>query len=230
MEKGRDHTVAHYDEQWESMTTEDVLKRITCLDPVLRPIASKVAKEGARVLDLGCGPATLGISIAREVKVGRVVGVDLSEKALALGKDVVGAQGLDGVVELVNGDMAALPFGDGSFDAVVSSASLNLARDKAAVFSEAARVLKQGGVFVFGDAVKGEGSEASCGEKAWDRCVSGAPSLDEIWALAEKVGLTMIGESGHTEDVRDLVLAKLWDWPEFNECGMEYWIFHMGKM
>ena len=67
-------------------------------------------RPGAEVLDVGCGPGTLGILVALGC---RVTGVDISP--LNCGQAV-----RNGYALAVVGDVAALPFPDQSFDAVVS--------------------------------------------------------------------------------------------------------------
>ncbi len=95
--------------------------------------------EGSRVLDAGCGQGTPVLSRVRESAT--AVGVDFSRGQLRLA-----AENVPGV-SLVQGDMAALPFADGAFDAVVAHWSLihvPLA-DHQTVVDEFARVLRPGG-------------------------------------------------------------------------------------
>lgn len=75
--------------------------------------------HGARVLDAGCGPATMSADLAR--RGAQVVGVDLSPQLIELGRARLGAE-LAGRVTLVAGDM--LDTALGRFDHVVSMDAL----------------------------------------------------------------------------------------------------------
>jgi SAM-dependent methyltransferase len=90
-------------------------------------------------LDLGCGT---GIAIPRLLARGwRVVGVDLSGDQLRVARQRARAPG----VVLVAADATALPFADGSFNAVVSLLTHTDFDHPEAAFAEAARVLRSGG-------------------------------------------------------------------------------------
>lgn len=94
-----------------------------------------MADRGAtfqRVLDAGAGT---GASTAVLAEHGAVVALDLSRGMLA-------ANDTD---RRVQGDLEALPFADGSFDAVAFTASLFLVPDPAGAAREARRVLRVGG-------------------------------------------------------------------------------------
>jgi SAM-dependent methyltransferase len=92
-----------------------------------------------RCLDLGCGT---GVAIATLQRLGwTVAGVDVSEKMLARARER-GA-------EVVRAAGDALPFADGSFDAVVSIWTHTDVDDFPAVVREAARVLRGDGPLVY---------------------------------------------------------------------------------
>jgi ubiquinone/menaquinone biosynthesis C-methylase UbiE len=74
--------------------------------------------EGALVLDAGCGSGASALPAAEWVgPAGRVIGVDLAEGLLRLGREKARSRGLRNI-EFQCGDMSALPFEDGHFDAV----------------------------------------------------------------------------------------------------------------
>ena len=103
------------------------------------------ALRGRRVLEVGCGAAQ-GSRWLRGQGVD-AVGVDLSGAMLA------GAGRLDAAAEtavpVVQGDAAALPFADGSFDAAFSAfGALPFVADVRPVHAEVARVLRPGGRWV----------------------------------------------------------------------------------
>src|SRR3954470_9273472 len=118
-----------------------------------------------RILDLGCGRGAVLLLAAQHLTTGRAVGVDLWRRADQSGNSLEAtrrnaiAEGVDDRVELHTADMTALPFGDDSFDLVVSNFAIHnisgrAGRDKAV--SEAVRVLRPGGRLLIVD-VRGTG-------------------------------------------------------------------------
>ena len=109
---------------------------------------------GERVLDVGCGRGLVLIDVAKRLKSGQAVGVDLW-----LSKDLSGnrpdltlenaaAAGVADRVTVETGDMCALPFTTSSFDAVASMTAIHNVPNEARrdlALSEMARVLKPGG-------------------------------------------------------------------------------------
>lgn len=103
------------------------------------------------LLDVGCGPGTITAALAG--KVGKAVGIDNEPKAIAAANALAAEAGLTNLA-FAEADMTALPFEDGSFDAVFFHAVLyhqNQPTLTSAV-AEARRVLKPGGFVATRDA------------------------------------------------------------------------------
>jgi SAM-dependent methyltransferase len=125
----------------------DALSRFL-LGPFRARIAADVAAvapEGARVLEVGCGPGRLSIQLARQHGL-EMTGLDLDPAMIARARantDRAGNRGGRRPSFLV-GDVAALAFPDRSFDLVVSTLSMHHWADPAAGLTEIGRVLRPG--------------------------------------------------------------------------------------
>jgi ubiquinone/menaquinone biosynthesis C-methylase UbiE len=104
-------------------------------------------KEGDVVLDAGCGLGFDAIRMAAMVgRTGQVVGVDLSERFIAIAGAKAKSTGLP--VSFRTGDLRNLPFPDASFDAVRIQTTLQLIDNPGQVLDELIRVLRPGGRLV----------------------------------------------------------------------------------
>jgi arsenite methyltransferase len=112
---------------------------------VANPFTLGVLERGEVVLDLGSGAGTDSLIAAQMVgSQGHVTGLDMTEEMLA--KARAAASEMEAAnVEFVEGEVETLPFGDESFDVVISNGVIDLVPDKDAVFSEIHRVLRPGG-------------------------------------------------------------------------------------
>ena len=106
--------------------------------------------EGKRVLDVPCGIGYGSAMLAR--KTGEVVGVDISEEAIAKGREKYleqnGQRKPMSNLQLLKMDALSLTFPDASFDAVVSFEGVEHVPDPRRMIAEVRRVLKPDGVFV----------------------------------------------------------------------------------
>ena len=112
--------------------------------------AKAVAKsQPETILDLATGTADLAIALAKYNPQTHIIGVDFSERMLAIGKEKVKKQGLENQIDLCLGDAAALPFEDQSFDAVTVAFGVRNFENLQQSLSEICRVLKPNGqVFI----------------------------------------------------------------------------------
>ena len=112
---------------------------------VANPFSLGAIRPGEDVLDIGCG-AGMDTLIAAQMtgETGTVTGIDMTPDMAAKGRRSAAEMGLSNVT-IVDGSAERLPFGDASFDVVISNGVIHLIPDKDAVFSEIARVLRPGG-------------------------------------------------------------------------------------
>jgi SAM-dependent methyltransferase len=105
-----------------------------------------VTPDGAQVLEVGCGPGHLSIRLARQYGL-EVTGLDLDpamiERARA-NTDRAAGDGDERWPSFLVGDVASLPFPDGSFDLVISTLSMHHWADPTAGLAEIGRVLRPG--------------------------------------------------------------------------------------
>lgn len=110
---------------------------------------------GARALDVGCGPGLDTVAMAPMVgPTGSIVGVDIDEEMLQQADAAAHEAGVAGWVQHWQGDVAALPFDDASFDACHAERLLQVlpaSYRREAVFAEMLRVLRPGGRLVVAD-------------------------------------------------------------------------------
>jgi SAM-dependent methyltransferase len=101
--------------------------------------------SGMRVLDVACGTGVVAVTAA--VKGAQVTGLDLTPELLAVAKQNAATAGV--VIDFHEGDVEQLPFGDATYDAVVSQFGHMFAPRPDVAVGEMLRVLKPGGVLAF---------------------------------------------------------------------------------
>ena len=107
--------------------------------------------SGGRVLDVGTGTGRLAIEFAKGIPAVEVVGLDLSDVALELARDNAQESQASSRVSFERGDAEDMPFGDDTFDLVISGNTLHLLENPVRMFNEIQRVLKLGGRFLVSD-------------------------------------------------------------------------------
>ena len=107
------------------------------LMPYLRP--------GMELLDCGCGPGTITSGLAEFLSPGRVVGIDVSEKAVERAADDYSGPDFENLT-FRQADVYELPFEDETFDVAFSHACLSNLQEPVRALREMWRVLRRGGV------------------------------------------------------------------------------------
>jgi len=149
---------------------------------------------GDHLVDLGSGGGFDCFVAARAVGPdGAVIGVDMTPEMLAKSRETAAQLGL-GNVEFREAILEELPIDDGWADIVISNGVINLCADKAAVFAQAYRALRPGGVIEFADIANGKPlpEQALCSIDLWTGCVGGGKPVDDWCSLLEGAGFTDI--------------------------------------
>ena len=117
-------------------------------EPYAQDLADRVkVPEGGRLLEIACGTGIVTRRLRDRLPPSvKIVATDLNEAMINYARQKFRA---DENIEWKPADALDLPFGDGSFDAVVCQFGLMFFPDKQRGVSEAYRVLKPDGRFIF---------------------------------------------------------------------------------
>lgn len=110
-------------------------------------VAAVAAKNPESILDIATGTGDLAIQMV-PTGAKRIVGLDLSEGMLKVGRQKISAKHLDTNIEMIQGDSENLPFEENSFDAITVAFGVRNFENLEKGLEEIFRVLKPGGIFV----------------------------------------------------------------------------------
>jgi len=110
-------------------------------EQLMDKVGAIVAAQSGMVLDVACGPGTLGRRVASPTRT--VFGVDISWSMLRQGAAYVTQEGI-GNVQFARASADALPFPDAFFNLALCGGALHLFPDTVAALREIARVMKTG--------------------------------------------------------------------------------------
>ena len=172
----------------------------------------------SRVLDVACGAG--GPSLALVERTGcELTGLDAEAAGIAHAEAHAAARGLSGRARFSVLDCGGrLPFGDGTFDAVLCIDAINHLPERFATVSEWARLLEDGGRLLFTDAAVVTGPVAK--SELDVRASAGffvvvPPALNE--KAIEAAGLTLLRCEDRTSATADI--AKRWHAARLRRIG-----------
>ncbi|MBK1726577.1 sarcosine/dimethylglycine N-methyltransferase [Halorhodospira neutriphila] len=159
---GEDLHVGIYEDDEESIF--DASRR------TVQRMAAKLQGLGpdSYVLDVGAGYGGSARYLAHTYGC-RVVALNLSERENERGRQMNKEQGVDHLVEIVDGAFEDIPYADGTFDFVWSQDAILHSGDRSRVMSEIARVLKPGGELVFTDPMQVDNCPEGVLQPIYDR-------------------------------------------------------------
>jgi SAM-dependent methyltransferase/TusA-related sulfurtransferase len=156
------------------------------------PMAHAVLPPGSTVLDIGCGSGIDVLLAAHRVgPEGRVIGLDLLPEMCERVSANARAAGCTNV-EVVEGEMEAIPLPDDAVDAIISNGVINLSARKMRALFECARVLRPGGHLCLTDVTLDERDlppEVLLHPAAWSGCAAGAMAERALLRALGRVGL-----------------------------------------
>lgn len=143
---------------------------------------SRFKGQKARVIDLGGGFSGSARYLAKNYGWEEVV-LNLSETENNRARKMNKEQGLDQMIEVVDGNFAEIPYPDASFDIVWSQDAILHSDNRQKVLEEALRVLKPGGEMIFTDPMQ------------TDDCPEGV-----LGPIYERIHLESLGSPGFYQD------------------------------
>lgn len=100
------------------------------------------------ILDVATGTADVAIMTTALLHPDKITGIDISDGMLEIGRNKIKKQGLEKMIELLNGDSETIKFADNTFDAVTVAFGVRNFEHLETGLSEIKRVLKPGGKLV----------------------------------------------------------------------------------
>lgn len=196
-----------------------------------RRVVNKVRKmKPQRIMDLATGTGDLAIKLAKRIPKARVMGVDLSEKMLAVAAEKVRRQGLDDRIALYQGDAEQLDVADNVLDVVTVAFGVRNFGDLEQGLREIHRALCSGGhivvlefstprnwlvrklyEFYSNHIMKPVGGMLSKDQKAYDYLPDSIvefPAREKFIQLLQKVGFDECKRSSQSLGIAQIYIAK----------------------
>ena len=126
------------DRRWRRKAADALGKRLS-------PPPHGGDREGLLLLDIATGTGDFAMLLAERIKPQRIIGADISEGMMAVGREKVTKAGLQDVISFQREDCMKLSFPDETFDAVTSAYGVRNFHDLDAGLREMQRVLRPGG-------------------------------------------------------------------------------------
>lgn len=123
----------------------------------------------ARTLDCGCGGGANLRKLLSRVPQGTATGIDYSPVSVKKSKKLNAKAIAEGRCRVLEGSVAALPFGEAQFDAVTAFETVYFWPDLPHCFGEVWRVLAPGGTFLICNEADGESAK----DDRWTEIIAG---------------------------------------------------------
>lgn len=180
------------------------------------PQAIAAIKKGETVLDLGCGGGfDVFLAAAQLDHTGLVIGVDMSEKMIALARRNAEKGGFKNT-DFRLSEIEHLPVADQSVDVIISNCVINLSTQKQQVFHEAFRVLKPGGRLAISDVLALQPlPESIQNDLALHAgCIAGASLITEVEQMLREAGFRQI-----SIEIKEESKQFISDWTSNRQLG-----------
>jgi len=137
-------------EFWNSAATRAWADQYARMDRAVAALTKELLDlaapgPGERILDIGCGPGTTVLELAKRVGPGgHVLGANVSEPSVARARERIAAAGLRHA-EVIVADASVHPFSPDSFELTFSRFGIMFFSDPVAAFENVRRAMKPGG-------------------------------------------------------------------------------------
>jgi len=159
---------------------------------------------GARVLDVGCGPAA---SVEHLIGGYQLAAIGLDPSALLLREGHRRAAGLP----LIRASGDALPAASGRFDALLTECSLSVIRDAGRALAEFWRVLRPGGWLILSDIyARNPAGIDALRRLPIDSCLCGALPQEDVIARVKAQGFSLRLWEDHTAALKLFIARLIW--------------------
>ena len=149
------------------------------------------AKNPQKILDIATGTGDLAISLT-ETNAKEIIGLDISDGMLEVGRQKISSKNLDGKISMVIGDSEDLPFEDSSFDAITVAFGVRNFENLEKGLSEILRVLKPNGIFVILETSVPTNPVYKAGYKFYSKLI--LPSIGKLFSK-DRVAYKYLSES-----------------------------------
>ncbi len=154
-----------------------------------------------RILDIGSGYGGAARFLAKTYGC-KVTALNLSEVENRRNREMNKVQGVDHLIEVIDGSFEDVPLPDSSFDIIWSQDAILHSGDRETVIEEAARLLKRGGDFVFTDPMMADDCPREVLQPILDRIhleTLGTPKFYR--ETTKRFGMKEIGFEEHTDQL-----------------------------
>jgi demethylmenaquinone methyltransferase / 2-methoxy-6-polyprenyl-1,4-benzoquinol methylase len=103
--------------------------------------------QNPEILDVATGTGDLAIA-AMKINPSRIVGIDISQNMLGIGREKIRRKGFSEKIELISGDSENIPFGTGIFDVAMVAFGVRNFADPLKGLTEMRRVLRDKGMII----------------------------------------------------------------------------------
>lgn len=193
----------------ELMDTADEAESYDAMDHHLvnaRFVADFIAEHGSArggtYLDVGTGTALIPIVLAAADRRARIMGVDGAAQMLKIGQRNIEEFRLNSRIDLKLCDAKAMPFDDGSFEAVISNSIVHHIPEPSKAFGEMVRLVAPGGTLFVRDLARPvdrnrlkaiveryAGTEPEMARRLYEESLMAALTVAEVQAIVRPLGL-----------------------------------------
>jgi SAM-dependent methyltransferase len=205
------YTHGHHESVLRSHTWRTAENSAGYLLPRLRP--------GLSLLDVGCGPGTITLDLARIVAPGPVIGLDASEEVVTQAR-ALAAESDASNVRFEVGDLFALKYDDARFDVVHAHQVLQHLVDPVTALVELRRVLRPDGVLAARDSDYGAFGWAPA-DPALDRWIEIYLAVTARNGHDARIGPALLGLA-HAAGFSDVTVSST-TWTFADPASQQWW-------